>query len=656
MRKLLLFSVVVLSGFLLTGRLFYLQVVDTSAVRLSENNAIKRVYDYPQRGHIYDRNGTLLVSNQPSYDVMVIPREVKEFDTLEFCGLLGMTREKLETRLAKAKVYSPRLPSVVIPQLTKDEYAYLQEKIRKYDGFYIQKRSLRDYQIDFGANFLGYIAEVNQRDIKRNSYYQSGELIGRQGVEEQYEAELRGKKGVQYFQKDKFNRVIGSYKEGKLDSLPEAGKDLKLTIDSELQRYGEKLMTNKRGGIVVIQPQTGEILSLVAAPNYDPALLVGRERSPNFTNLYYDSIAKPLFDRGLKAEYPPGSPFKTLNALIALQEDVVNTKESFACHGGYFYGSRGRKLGCHHHSSPLSMIPGIANSCNAYFANVYRRVIEKYDRPQEGIEVWRKHLESFGLGDYLGYDLPNGRPGFIPDSTYYNRAYQYPKYKWYSTATISNSIGQGEVMTTPIQLANVAAAIANRGWFYTPHIVKGIEGQDEIGEAFRTKHHTTIDPEHFEPVVQGMNDVYNYGTASTLQIPGIEICGKTGTAENYTKIDGHRTQLTDHSIFVAFAPKENPQIALAVFVENGYWGARYAGRIASLMIEKYMKGEITRTDLEDWVMNNSLEDEYQKPLSGKPFPINDGKKISGQFLLEKKEIADKDISQNSENTITSDGE
>lgn len=632
MRKLLLFSIVLISGILFTGRLFYLQVLDTSAVRLSENNAIKRIYDYPQRGHIYDRNGKLLVSNQPSYDVMVIPREVKPFDTLEFCGLLKMSQEQLKERLVKARVYSPRLPSVVIPQLTKSEYAYLQEKMRKYDGFYIQKRSLRDYQIDYGANFLGYIAEVNNRDINKNPYYQSGDLIGRQGVEQQYEEYLRGVKGVKYIQKDRFNRDLGPYKNGVLDTIPQSGRDIKLTIDSKLQRYGEHLMTNKRGGVVALEPQTGEILALIAAPNYDPALLVGRERSKNFTELYLDKISRPLFDRVLQGEYAPGSPFKTLNALIALQEGVVDTKERFSCNGGYYYGSRGRKLGCHHHPGPLSMIPGIANSCNAYFANVYRRVIEKYPSPQEGINNWKKHLSSFGLGDFMGYDLPIGRPGKIPDSTTYNSI--YPNHNWYSTATISNAIGQGEVLTTPMQLANVTAAIANRGWYITPHIVKEIEGDINVDNQYIKKNTTTIDPQNFEPVVKGMHDVYNYGTASFLQIPNVEICGKTGTAENYTKIDGKTVQLTDHSIFVAFAPKDNPKIALAVFVENGYWGARYAGRIASLMIEKYLKDEISRTDLERWVLENSLEDEYTKPLSGKPFPINDGKKISAKFLLD----------------------
>ncbi|HEA30940.1 MAG TPA: penicillin-binding protein 2 [Leeuwenhoekiella sp.] len=639
MRKLLLFTIVLISGFAFTGRLLYLQVLDDSFVGMSENNAIKRVYDYPQRGHIYDRDGNLLVSNQPSYDVMVIPREVKPFDTLEFCGLLKMDKEKLMERLDKACVYSPRLPSVIIPQLTKSEFAYLQEKMRKYEGFYIQKRSLRDYQIKYGANFLGYIAEVNNRDIKKNPYYQSGDLIGRQGVEEYYEDALHGVKGVKYIQKDRFNRDIGPYKNGSLDTLPQKGKDLNLTIDSELQKYGEELMKNKRGGIVALEPSTGQMLALVAAPNYDPDLLVGRERSKNFTDLYLDSISKPLFDRVLKGEYSPGSPFKTLNALIALQEGVVDTNEAFACHGGYRYG-RGRLFGCHHHKSPLSMVQGIAYSCNAYFANVYLRTIEKYPTPQEGIDAWKKHLESFGLNQYMGYDLPNGSKGKIPGSELYDRV--YPNHNWYSTATISNSIGQGEVMTTPMQLANVTAAIANRGWFYTPHIIKSIEGDTaKIPIEYRTKHITTIEPKYFEPVIEGMAQVYDYGTAASLQIPGIEMCGKTGTSENYTKINGNRMQLTDHSIFVAFAPKDNPKIAIAVFVENGYWGSRYAGRIASLMAEKYIKGKITRTDLQDWVLNHSLEEEYEKPLSGKPFPINDGKKISGKLLKDDKKISGK---------------
>jgi len=621
MRKLLFLTIVLISGVIFASRLFYLQIYDTSFQKLSQNNAVKIIYDYPQRGYIFDRNGKLLVSNQPSYDVMVVPRDVKPLDTLEFCELLKITKEEFITTLQKARIYSPRLPSVVIPQLTKAEYAYLSEKMHKYSGFYIQKRSLRDYQVDHSANVLGYISEANEATISKNSYYQMGELIGTGGVEKVYEKTLRGVKGVKYIQKDRFNRDIGPYNEGIFDTLPIQGSDIVLTIDEILQQYGEDLMANKRGGIVALEPATGEILALVAGPNYDPSLLVGRERSKNYTKLWYDTISKPLFDRVLSGEYPPGSPFKTLTALIGLQEGIIDTQERISCRGGYNYGGK-KPLGCHHHRSPLALVSGIANSCNSFFATVYRRTIEKYPSPQEGMDSWNHHLSSFGLGDFMGYDLPSGRRGLVPNSKYYNRYYNYPKYKWYATATISNSIGQGEVLMTPMQMVNFTAAIANRGWYYKPHIIKNIVGADTIPSKYSEKHITTIDPQHFDPVIQGMFDVYNEGTAAHIQIPGIEICGKTGTAENYTKIDGKRVQLTDHSVFVAFAPKDNPKIAIAVFVENGYWGSRWAGRIAGLMIEKYLKGEITRTDMENFVLSGSLEEEYAKPLSGEPFSIN----------------------------------
>lgn len=621
MRKVLLFTLIVTTGLIFIGRLFYMQIINDTFDGRSRSNAIKIEYDYPQRGFIFDREGELLVSNQPSYDVMAIPRNVKAFDTTEFCKILHITPKELAKRLDKAKIYSPRLPSVIVPQLTKSEYAYLQEKMRKYEGFYIQKRSLRDYHTNGAANVLGYISEVNQKIINENPYYISGDLIGKQGVEGQYEELLRGVKGVKYIQKDRFNRDIGPYKNGMYDTLPQKGKDLTISIDIALQEYGQKLMKNKRGGIVAIEPATGEILALITAPSYDPSILVGRQRSENFTRLYYDTIAKPLYDRGLQAQYPPGSPFKTINALIALEEGVVDVNDEFACYQGFYYG-RNRKMGCHNHVSPLSMVQGIALSCNAYFANVYLRIIEKYDTPQKGIEVWRNHLQSFGLGDYLGYDLPVGRPGKIPSAEYYNKIYNYPTYNWYASATISNAIGQGEVLMTPIQLANMTAAIANRGWYYTPHILKAVEDEPITNEKYTVKNHTTISPEHFEPVIEGMHDVYKYGTARYLQIPGIEIAGKTGTAENFTEIDGKRVQLTDHSIFVAFAPVDDPKIALAVFVENGYWGGRYAGRIAGLMIEKYLKGTISRTDMEDWILSHSLMEEYAKPYSGEPFTIN----------------------------------
>ena len=621
MRKLLLLTTVILVGLVFIARLFYLQVYGGYEYDIFEDTAIKKEYTYPKRGYVYDRNGKLLVANQPSYDVMVIPREVEPLDSLElieFCNLLKITKEDYDKKLERAKNYSPRLPSPFVPQLSKSDYAVLQEKMRKYTGFYIQKRSLRSYQTTIGANVLGDIGEVNRSIIEKQPYYKLGDLIGKQGVEQSYEDILRGTKGIKFIQKDRFNKNIGPFKEGTLDTLPVPGKDITITIDSELQAYGELLMKHKRGGIVAIEPNSGEILAMVTGPSYNPNILVGRNRSENYTKLHYDTIAKPLFDRGLLAQYPPGSPFKVINALIGLQEGVVDEHDTFSCKMGYYYGSR-RLTGCHHHRSPVDMNMGIAQSCNAYFVNVYRRIVDKYDDAGDGMNVWAKHAKSFGLGDFLNNDLSVGRPGRIPDGNYYDRA--YGDNRWGSTYIVSNAIGQGEVEATPIQLANMAAAIGNRGYYYTPHIIKTIEG-DTIPLNFTTPKYTTIDRKHFEPVIEGMFDVYNDGTAKALRVEGIEICGKTGTAENFAIIDGKKTQLTDHSIFVAFAPKDNPKIAIAVFVENGYWGSRFAGRMASLMIEKYIKGKITRKDLENWILTHSLENEYAKPHSGEPFKIN----------------------------------
>lgn len=617
MRKLLLFLSVILVGLLFILRLFYLQIYTTNNNNLFEDNAIRKVFDYPKRGFVYDRNGKLLVANQASYDVMVIPREVEPLDTLEFCNLLKIDKERFIKTYNKAYRYSPRLPSVFVSHLSKEDYAVLQEKMRKFDGFYIQKRSLRKYETSIGANVLGDIGEVNNRDIKKNSYYRMGDLIGRQGIEASYENILRGVKGIKFIQKDRFNRNIGPYKNGKFDTIPKQGKDITITIDAKLQAYGELLMQNKRGGVIAIEPATGEILAMVAAPTYDPNILVGRNRSKGFRQLKKDSLAKPLFNRSLQGVYEPGSPFKLMNALIALQEGVLTPNETVTCYGGYKYGNRFMKCHCYI-GRRNNMITGIQESCNTYFATAYRKILDKNGNASTGIDVWSKHAKSFGLGNFLGYDLKVGQKGRIPDRNYYKRIYPNT---FYSTYTISNAIGQGEVATTPIQLANMVAAIANRGYYYTPHIIKSIEG-DTIPRKFTTPKYTTINKEHFEPVIEGMHQVYKKGTAKWLQVKDIDICGKTGTVENFAIIDSIKTQLTDHSIFVAFAPKENPKIALAVFVENGYWGSRFAGKVASLMIEKHIKGEITRTDLEDWLLRHSLEDEYAKPYSGESFQIN----------------------------------
>ncbi len=619
MKKFLLSSIIIIIGITFIGRLSYLQIFRTTPNQVLEDSAVQAIYDYPERGFIYDRNGTLLVANQPAYDVMVIPREVKPLDTLEFCSLLGIDKPKFLERMRKARVYSPRLPSVLVPQLSKADYARLQEKMRKYEGFYIQKRSLRYYDTHSGANVLGYISEVNESDIRRNPYYKQGELTGRTGIEKQYEEVLRGVKGVKFIQKDRFNRTIGPYKEGSLDTLPEQGKEIRVTLDKELQEYGEKLMVGKRGGIVALEPSSGEILALISGPTYDPALLVGRERSANYSKLHYDTISKPTWDRALLAQPSPGSPFKTLNALIALQEGVMKPESTVRCYNGFYVGNK--KRGCHCGGGLRNMNSGIYKSCNAYFAQAFRKIYEKYPTTDEGMDVWEKHVKSFGLGDYLGYDLPTGRKGRIPDKGYYDRV--YGDNRWASSFIISNAIGQGEVAATPIQLANMTAAIANRGYYFTPHIIKEIGGEPVSDPMFTTPHYTTIDKKYFDPVVQGMANVYTQGTAKWLQVPGIEIAGKTGTVENYTKIDGVRTQLTDHSLFVAFAPVDNPKIALAVYIEHGYYGARYAGHIASLLIEQYLKGEITRKDLEKRMLEKTLEAEYAKPYSGEEFKINE---------------------------------
>jgi penicillin-binding protein 2 len=607
MRKALLPILIVFAGSLLVIRIFYLQIVNDSFKLKSDNNAIKIKYDYPERGYIYDRNGKLLVANQPSYDIMVIPRDVKKLDTLEFCELLDIPKEDFLKIMAKAKVYSPRLPSVFLSQLNKREFAAFQEKIRKFEGFYFQKRSLRDYQVSYGANIFGFITQANEKLIAKNPYYNSGDLIGKQGVEESYESILRGVKGVKYFQKDKFNREIGSIKEGKYDTIAVQGEDINLTIDAEIQKYGEELMINKRGGIVAIEPKTGEILALVTAPSYDPSILVGRQRSKNYTLLYRDSIAKPLYDRGLLAEYSPGSPFKILTGLVGLQEKVIDERTTFLCNHGFAYAP-GRFQGCHCGGGIRDLNVGIYKSCNAYFSNVFLRTIGKYKAPV-AIDIWSNHMRSFGLGQFMGYDLPTGKKGKIPDSKTYKK--MYPDWGWGGKTIISNAIGQGEVLLTPIQLANMMAAVANEGYYYTPHIIKKIKGEN-IDPKFKTKHVTTINKNYFKPMINGLFDVYNLGTAFGLRVEGLEICGKTGTAENFAKINGVRTKLEDHSIFVAFAPKDNPKIAIAIMIENGGYGATIAGPIASLMIEKYLRKKITRKDLETRILSISLQSRYSK--------------------------------------------
>lgn len=615
-RKYFLLGITVFISLGFTAQLVYIQLIQTDYQLRSENNAVLKQTLYPERGLIYDRNGILLVGNQPAYNVQYIPENGAAFDTLEVCEILKLPKAQLLNQIQKAKRYSYKLPSVIIRHITQEEYALFQEKIWKYPGFFLQKNTIRDYHVQTMANVLGYISEVNAYEIKKNENFELGEQIGRQGIEKAYEDVLKGQKGVSYFQKDRFNRIIGSFEDGRYDHPPEASQNLTLTIDLELQNYGAQLLQNKRGGIVAIEPQTGEVLALVSAPSYAPKDLEGRKRSAFFRQLQQDTIAKPLFDRTLQAEYAPGSPFKTLNALIGLEEGVINSNTTYVCQAGHYY-ARNAFMECHcAPGSVNNLTKGLYRSCNTYFAKTFQNIIAAYPSPQEGIDQWNKHLKSFGLGNYLGYDLPTGRPGFIPNSAYYDR--WYPQKNWKAPTVISNAIGQGEVLTTPIQMANFTAAIANRGYYIKPHFTKG----PQVNAALE-KNWTTISPENFQPVIEGMHQVVENGTARIAKIKGIDVCGKTGTVENFIKIDGQKTQLTDHSIFIAFAPKEDPKIALAVFIENGYWGSRWAAPIASLMIEKYLQKTVERKWLEERMIKGSLEAEYAKPLSGKPFAINE---------------------------------
>ena len=618
-RRFFLPVVTVITSIVFIGKLISLQLLNSSYKLLSDGNAVIENSIYPERGYIYDRNLKLLVSNQPVYDLMAIPENITSFDTLELSKLLGVSKAELTEKIKSARTFSVKLPSIILGKISRERNAVVQEKIWKYPGFFLQKNSVRDYPVPIASNLLGYVSEVNKNDMKKDNYYRLGELIGRQGIEKYYERFLRGKKGKKFYQKDRFNRIIGSYEGGKYDVTTEGAQNLILTIDKQLQQYGEELFKNKRGGIVAIEPKSGDVLSLVTAPSYDPNILVGRKRSKNFRKMILDTIAKPLFDRGLQAQYAPGSPFKTLNALIALQEGVIDTNTKYLCQKGHFY-ARGMFMECHCSLGTVNDLhSGIYKSCNTYFANIYRRIIDKSgENIEDGMNIWNSHLKSFGLGNYLGYDLPVGKKGFIPDADYYN--YWYKKGGWKSATVVSNAIGQGEILTTPIQMANFTAAIANRGYFIQPHFLRSF---DNDSLKLYQKKQTSIDSIHFEKVINGMYQVVERGTAKIAKIKGIEVCGKTGTVENFIKINGVKTQLTDHSIFIAFAPKDDPKIAIAVYVENGYWGARWAAPIASLMIEKYLNGSVKRKWLEDRMLNGSLLAEYKKPYSGEPFLINE---------------------------------
>ena len=580
-------------------RLFSIQVIDDSFKTSSENNVIRKQTDYPRRGLIYDRNKELIVYNEAAYDLMITPKQATFLDTALICSLLEIDTLNLMKRIEKARNYSMYKASVLMKQISVETYTKLQENMFLMPGFFVQTRTLRKYPYSTASHLLGYVGEVNQRIVKSKPYYKEGDYIGVSGIEKAYEDKLRGQKGVKLFLKDVHNNIKGSFNDGKFDIKSKPGKDLQSSIDIFLQNYGESLMKNKRGSIVALEPSTGEILCLVSSPNYDPNILVGRKRSENYLILNKDTINKPLFNRASLAQYPPGSTFKLINALIGLQEKVIYSGSKFNCDEGYVYGEEKRKMKCHPHRSPLNLIESISNSCNAYFCNVYRAIIEKYPNTYEGYDVWRNYVTSFGLGNWLNNDLPTGQKGFVPTPNFYDKI--YGKNRWKSLTNLSLSIGQDALLTTPIQMANMTAAIANRGYYYTPHIVKSIEN-DSIDDRFRKPIRTMVDSSLFEIVIKGMQEVVEdeeLGTSNIAKMENITVCGKTGTAQN--------PHGEDHSIFIGFAPKDNPKIALAVYVENGGWGSTWAVPIASLMIEKYLNDIIERDWLEKKIVEGVIE-------------------------------------------------
>ena len=591
-RKQTVIAIFLATGIIFLGRLFYLQIIDDSYELSANNNVLRYVTQYPARGLIYDRNGKLLVYNEAVYDLMVLPRQVKDIDTLEFCRLLDITPEGFVQRMKKARDYSRFKPSLFEKQISKETYGYLEEKMYRFPGFFVQPRTLRKYPEPMGAHLLGYVGEVNQSIIDKDPYYKSGDYIGISGIEKSYEEDLRGRKGIKIRMVDVHNREVGSFQNGLYDTLAVMGKDLYLTIDAEMQQYGELLMQGKMGSVVAIEPSSGEILAFLSSPTYDPNLLVGRVRGKNFSELSKDPV-KPLLNRAMMGQYPPGSSFKMVNDLVGLQEGVLNTRTHYTCQGP---GSS--PIRCtHHHQSPLDVYIAIQQSCNPFHWQVYRSILNNPRRKnvKENYTAWRNHVMSMGFGHKLGTDMQFELSGNIPSAEKFDAI--YGKGRWNAMTVRSLSIGQGEILVTPLQLANSAAVMANRGYYFVPHVVKSIGVNETRNEKFN-KVTSTIDPAYFEIAVEGMRQVATMGTARWYQIEDITMCGKTGTAEN--------PHGKDHSLFMAFAPADQPVIAIAVIIENSGFGSTWALPVASLMIEKYIKREVSRKDIEERMINGKL--------------------------------------------------
>jgi penicillin-binding protein 2 len=600
--KIILFAICIVATVII-ARLFYIQVIDDKYKQIAKRNALYYKTQYPARGLIYDRNKNVLVSNQAIYDITVIPREIGVFDTVELCKILNINKEVIkQTLIDLTKRYKDRgiasyQQTPIIKHISIETYTKFQEKLYKFPGFYTRAYTARKYTTKSAANLLGYIAEVDKNDINNNPYYQQGDFIGKNGIEARYEDELRGRKGVTIYTRDVLNRIQDHYKNGEEDSMAITGLDLICTIDSSLQNYGEKLMRNKLGSIVAIEPATGEILALISSPCFDPSLLDEENRVNNYKKLVADKY-KPLFNRAIMSSYPPGSVFKVANALIGLQEDVLTPDTYYSCAMGYHVG---RGVRCHSHPSPINMTQSIMMSCNAYYCHVFRNILDnpKYDNIYDSFDKWVEYCSSFGFGRKLDSDLYGEKSGTMPSTKTFDT--MHGKNRWKSLSAISLAIGQGEIGCTPLQTANFIATIANRGYYYIPHVVKDIEGKGTDSK-FLKKHYTMVDTTNYEKVIEGMYmAVHGFGrgnTAGRAYVYGLDICGKTGTAQN---LHGE-----DHSTFACFAPRNNPKIAVVVYVENAGFGATWAAPIASLIVEKYLTGKTTRPYEEERIINTNL--------------------------------------------------
>lgn len=588
-RKYILMAIFIAVGIIFIARLFYIQIINDQYKLSANNNVLRYVTEFPARGIVYDRKGKLMVYNEAAYDLMVVPKQVKDLDTLNLCNTIGITIEQFRTKITACKIYSPFKESIFEKQISKETYAALQEKLYRFNGFYVQARTLRKYPSEAAAHTLGYVGEASENTVKKDPYYKMGDYIGISGIEKSYEKELRGIKGKKIWMVDVFNRQKGRFMDGEYDTLAVSGTDLYSSLDLKLQEYGEELMRNKTGSIVAIEPSTGEILAIISAPSYDPNLLVGRGRSQNYGKLVLDTFNVPLFNRACMAYYPPGSTFKLINGLIGEQEKVTFPQTRYPCHGGY--PVMGGKPKCHSHPGPLNLSESVQHSCNSYYCYVFRSIVDqkKFAKFEDGYNNWRDHVLTFGIGKKMGTDMPQELRGMVPTVDYYNKVFRPGG--WKSSTIVSLSIGQGELGVTPLQMANIMSIIANKGWYYTPHVIKGVGEKNKRKPEFEVKHFTSVESQYYPIIIDGMEQAVLAGTATIARIKDVAVCGKTGTAQN--------PRGKDHSVFVGFAPKDNPKIAIAVMVENGTWGATWAAPIASLMMEKYLKDSLTtRPDLE----------------------------------------------------------